>query len=196
MTITSEKIMQYPEDLPEGISYKRNQHNNNSLRRMFLACSYCGEDLLKKNGFEPNELRSIFCELYQIHKPQEFSPEEYFCTNEVANKCKEILNKYFDGEIPTGYIMRKDSISKKTGPFMILKSTKLQVLFSCETATKIKFIKATISYNEDCDIYEKTLIYDDCIFEEISTRDAFEKTPGLGMNIINFSYSKLLNSFN
>jgi hypothetical protein len=181
----------YPKNLTDKVISMRKQKDNKSLGRMLLANSYSNDLILRKMGYNPDELRKIFYDLYMNDSFTKFNSDLFYDIHQDINEKnileKNILEKLLleqFGIIPTGYISEYERTSLTCDVIMdSIYLEKISVIFILNTTEKIKFVKAVISVevvncNEGYDQYDR--LFKEVRFEEITGREAIDSIPGIG----------------
>jgi hypothetical protein len=187
----------YPCNLTDKVISMRKEIDNKSLGRMLLANSYSNDNILMKNGYNPDELRKKFSDLYKNDIFTEFSSDFFYDIHDYRQKKKnnleKILLKEFES-IPKGYI---SNIEETTEKFEYTHSDyyeDISVIFILNTTEKIKFVKAVISVYEfdEFNIYQR--LFEKVRFEEITGREAIDSIPGIGHIIGEYELGLIIKS--
>jgi hypothetical protein len=190
----------YPNDLTDKVISMRKENDKKSLGRILLANSYSNDLILMKKGYNPDELRKKFNDLYKNDSFTEFNSDFFYDIHQEndenpkkKNNLEKLLLEHF-GNIPTGYISNYVKTKVRFDYTSVTYLEEISVIFILNTTEKIQFVKAVISVNEfdDCDVYER--LFKEVRFEDITGREAIDSIPGIGHVIGEYELGLILKS--
>lgn len=196
--------------VPEEIATRIKKHSDTSLRRLITADNYEMDEKLKENGYDPENLRKEFRELYKFHNPtlfvdilynNEYEYEyeyDYDIDEKPRNDLEDDLKKYFGENLPKGFIAdtnyetieNDDSVGEWFHKF----HHSYIVIFPWQKEDKIIFIKAIAKFKHYEDENTTEITYREVKFEEMNSREAFDSIVGFGNCIHEYDWRLLVKS--